>query len=251
MIYIPYPTDTRKTKEKIINGVKQGITSVNGLLSEGRGEIFDILMNRTLSSRSMPSIEVSVAQLLLAKNPVISVNGNTAVIVPKELIELSNTINAPLEVNLFYRSDERVKNVVEYLKKNGADVVLGAGDQTVRLEEIEHARGLVDERGIKVADTILVALEDGDRAEKLISMGKKIIAIDLNPFSRTANMASITIVGNVLDVIPAMISYAKQMKNMKREELDEIVKNFDNKEILRCQVKIFVERLEQFINNYD
>ncbi|BDC35366.1 MAG: phosphopantothenate/pantothenate synthetase [Candidatus Methanoliparum thermophilum] len=251
MIYIPYPTDTRKTKEKIINGVKQGITSVNGLLSEGRGEIFDILMNKRLSIHSIRSIEVSVAQLLLAKNPVISVNGNTAVIVPKELIELSNTINAPLEVNLFYRSEERVKNVVEYLKKNGADVVLGAGDQTVRLEEIEHARGLVDERGIKVADTILVALEDGDRAEKLISMGKKIIAIDLNPFSRTANMASITIVGNVLDVIPAMISYAKQMKNMKREELDEIVKNFDNKEILRCQVKIFVERLEQFINNYD
>ncbi|HIH78502.1 MAG TPA: DUF137 domain-containing protein, partial [Halobacteria archaeon] len=130
MIHISYPKDTRNTREKIIYGVKQGITSVNGLLSEGRGEIFDILMNRTLSSRSMPSIEASVAELLLSKNPVISVNGNTAVIVPRELIELSNTINAPLEVNLFYRSDERVKNVIEYLKKNGADVVLGGEDKT-------------------------------------------------------------------------------------------------------------------------
>lgn len=247
MMHIPYLKDTRFTKEKIINGVKHGITSVNGLLSEGRGEIFDILMNRTLYSHSMSSIEASVAQLLLSKNPVISVNGNTAVIVPKELIELSNTINAPLEVNLFYRSDERVKNVIEYLKKNGADVVLGGEDKTVKLKEIEHARGLVDERGIKIADTVLVSLEDGDRTEKLIKLGKKIIAIDLNPFSRTANMASITIVGNVLDVIPCMIDYAKKMKNMKREELNEIVKNFDNKKFLARQADIFIEKLEQFL----
>ena len=247
MIHISYPKDTRNTREKIIYGVKQGITSVNGLLSEGRGEIFDILMNRTLSSRSMPSIEASVAELLLSKNPVISVNGNTAVIVPRELIELSNTINAPLEVNLFYRSDERVKNVVEYLKKNGADVVLGGEDRTIKLKEIEHARGLVDERGIMIADTILVSLEDGDRTEKLIELGKKIIAIDLNPFSRTANMASITIVGNVLDVIPCMIYYAKKMKNKDRERLIEIVKNFDNKKNLACQADVFIEKFEQFL----
>jgi len=247
MIHIPYPEDKRNTKEKIIKGVKEGITSVNGLLAEGRGEIFDILMHRSLSNPSIRSIRASVAQLLLSKRPVISVNGNTAVIIPKKLIELSNTINAPLEVNLFYRSDERVKNVVEYLKKNGAEVVLGGDDKSVWLKDIEHARGLVDKRGIKIADTVLVSLEDGDRTEKLIEVGKKIIAIDLNPFSRTANMAFITIVGNILDVIPCMIDHAKKMKNLKREELNEIVKNFDNKENLKYQIKIFMERLEQFL----
>lgn len=247
MIHIPSLKDTRYTKDKIITGVKQGITSVNGLLAEGRGEVFDILMNRTLCNWSISAIKASIAQLLLSKNPIISVNGNTAVIVPLELIELSNTINAPLEVNLFYRSDERVKNVIEYLKKNGATVVLGGDDKIVKLKEIEHARGLVDEKGIKIADTVLVSLEDGDRTEKLINMGKKIIAIDLNPFSRTANMASITIIGNILDVIPCMIDYAKKMKNMDKEELNMVLKNFDNAKNLSNQINVFIEKLEQFL----
>ena len=31
------------------------------------------------------------------------------------------------------------------------------------------------------ADTVLVPLEDGDRTEALVKMGKTVVAIDLNP----------------------------------------------------------------------
>jgi 4-phosphopantoate--beta-alanine ligase len=55
-------------------------------------------------------------------------------------------------------------------------------------------RRMVDPDGIYIADVVLVPLEDGDRTEALVKMGKKVIAIDLNPLSRTSQKASITIV---------------------------------------------------------
>ena len=44
---------------------------------------------------------------------------------------------------------------------------------------------------------MLVPLEDGDRCEALISLGKQVIAIDLNPLSRTSKTATVTIVDDV------------------------------------------------------
>jgi len=40
----------------------------------------------------------------------------------------------------------------------------------------------------------LVPLEDGDRTEALARMGKVVIAIDLNPLSRTSRTASVPVV---------------------------------------------------------
>ena len=50
--------------------------------------------------------------------------------------------------------------------------------------------------GIGRADVVFVPLEDGDRTEGLIKAGKKVITIDLNPLSRTARKATVTIVDN-------------------------------------------------------
>ena len=47
---------------------------------------------------------------------------------------------------------------------------------------------------------ILVPLEDGDRCEALVAMGKTVIVVDLNPLSRSAQMASITIVDEITRV---------------------------------------------------
>ena len=40
-------------------------------------------------------------------------------------------------------------------------------------------------------------LEDGDRCEALVALGKQVLVIDLNPLSRTARMAHVTIVDEV------------------------------------------------------
>ncbi|GAH46566.1 unnamed protein product, partial [marine sediment metagenome] len=57
---------------------------------------------------------------MLAKKPVISVNGNTAALVPKELVRLSNAINAPLEINLFYQKKGRIEAIRKVLVDAGA-----------------------------------------------------------------------------------------------------------------------------------
>jgi 4-phosphopantoate--beta-alanine ligase len=83
------------------------------------------------------------------------------------------------------------------------------------------------------ADTVLVPLEDGDRTEALVKMGKTVVAIDLNPMSRTARSADITIVDNVIRTLPIMVAMVKELKGIRlgyREKaLRKAVWQFDNR----------------------
>lgn len=76
-------------------------------------------------------------------------------------------------------------------------------------------------------------LEDGDRTIALKRMNKKIITIDLNPLSRTAKASDITIVDNIVRAIPHLLDrIAFHKRNSNKDQLLEIVNNFDNKKIL-------------------
>ena len=57
------------------------------------------------------------------------------------------------------------------------------------IEGLEGPRSNCTLEGIGGADTILVPLEDGDRCEALVSLGKEVLVVDLNPLSRSAKMA--------------------------------------------------------------
>jgi 4-phosphopantoate--beta-alanine ligase len=52
---------------------------------------------------------------------------------------------------------------------------------------------------------IFVPLEDGDRCEALVAMGKKMIVVDLNPLSRTAKRATVTIVDELMRMAPILL----------------------------------------------
>ena len=112
-------------RERVAQGVKMGYTSSQGLIAQGRGECFDYL----LGERTVPSAEeatrVAAALLLLANSPALSVNGNVAALVPEEMVALANALCIPLEVNLFHRSEERVKKIADLLRAKGAKEVLG------------------------------------------------------------------------------------------------------------------------------
>jgi len=56
----------------------------------------------------------------------------------------------------------------------------------------------------------MVPLEDGDRCEALVSMGKTVIVIDLNPLSRSAKMGNITIVDELTRVVTNMLELLSQ-----------------------------------------
>jgi 4-phosphopantoate--beta-alanine ligase len=228
--------ESLKEREALIEGYKIGITAAAGLIAHGRGEAFDYLLGEKTTTQAKKAILAAAAELLLAKSPVISVNGNTAALCPEALIELSEAADARLEINLFYRKEERAKKIGGILKDKGAKEVLGL-EPDKELEGLSSERRMVSREGIYKSDVVLVPLEDGDRTEALVKMGKKVIAIDLNPLSRTSQSATITIVDNVTRAIPQMIEAIIEFKKLKKDELLETTSEFDNKENLKSIVK--------------
>lgn len=215
-------------RERIIEGMEKGMTAKAGLIAHGRGEAFDYLIGERTIEPAKKAMKAAVAKLLLAKHPVVSVNGNVAALVPRETIELAKALNAKLEVNLFYRTEDRVKAIADELRRYDPEIEILGVNPTKRIPGLEHERGRVDEKGIWKADVVVVPLEDGDRTEALVRMGKFVITVDLNPLSRSARMADITIVDNIVRAYPRMTELTREMKDYSRDELLGIVQGYDN-----------------------
>jgi 4-phosphopantoate--beta-alanine ligase len=222
--------DSLMTREKITEGVEKGITGIMGLLAHGRGEAFDYLIGEKTTQSALQAEKTAAAMLLLAEKPVISINGNAAALVPEEIIELGKLTGAQLEVNIFYRTEERAEKITQHLRAHGAERICTKRDAAI--PGLSHERGKVDSEGIFSADVVLVPLEDGDRCKALVDMGKTVITIDLNPLSRTAQTATLTIVDNITRAIPAISGFALELKNKKQDELHAIIREFDNKKNL-------------------
>ncbi|RXA17836.1 phosphopantothenate/pantothenate synthetase [Methanosarcina sp. MSH10X1] len=228
-------------REKVAAGVKMGITSIQGLIAQGRGESFDYLLGERSTKSALYAERAAVAALILANNPVISVNGNVAALSPDKVVALADVTGAKLEVNLFHRTETRVHLIIEQLKANGAYEVLGKNPDAAL--ELSHDRRLVESRGIYSADVVLVPLEDGDRCEKLVEMGKTVITIDLNPLSRTSKTATISIVDNLTRALDNMIKLGVELKKEKKEELVKLITTYDNKRALSEAISEIQEHL--------
>jgi len=130
------------------------------------------------------------------------------------------------------------------LKEAGAKGVLGVGEAaSARIPEIQSDRRRVDPRGILIADVVLIPLEDGDRTEALVRMGKTVIDIDLNPLSRSAQYATITIVDNIVRAMPALVRKAEVLKKLSCEDLRRILSEYSNREVLSETIRLINERL--------
>lgn len=233
MIHKITPTHPRAKsliiREKLVEGFRNGIVVPEGLIAHGRGEAFDYLLGEKTTKYAYEAEKVAVCLLLLSNKSVISVNGNTAALCAKDLVNLSNITKSKIEVNLFHKSLTRSKAIARILKKEDANEVLGL-DAKLRstLRYISSNRKFVDKNGIMNSDTVFVALEDGDRSESLVKMRKKVISIDLNPLSRTAIASNVTIVDNIVRAMPNMIKISKQLVNRDRSYLSQQITNFDN-----------------------
>jgi 4-phosphopantoate--beta-alanine ligase len=225
-----------RIREQLIEGFKEGYVAMAGLIAHGRGEAFDYLIGEKTTSASLQATKVAAALLLLAKNPVISVNGNLAALAPKETVQLAKLTRSKIEVNLFYRTRERELVIAKVLKRAGAVQVLGVADSaSATIPELHSERRRVDPNGILISDTVLVPMEDGDRTQALRKMGKIVIAMDLNPLSRTSRTANVTIVDNVVRAMPNLVVAANNLRMEKTSELDNIVKEFNNENnLLEC-----------------
>ncbi|MDH5442743.1 MAG: phosphopantothenate/pantothenate synthetase [Hadesarchaea archaeon] len=236
--------ESLRIRERLVDGFNAGLVVPEGLAAHGRGEAFDYILGEQTTKHARRAIEATAAMLLLAKHPVISVNGNVAALVPVDVAKLAKAINAKIEVNLFHGSVKREVAIARWLRKHGAKEVLGTGKKfSIRINEIHSNRRKVDRRGIAAADVVLVPLEDGDRTEALKKLGKRVIAIDLNPMSRTAQAADITIVDNIVRAMPLLIKTSGRLSYQPRARLRKKAKNFDNRANLRATFRAVRERL--------
>jgi 4-phosphopantoate--beta-alanine ligase len=229
----------------LVEGFKSGLVVPEGLVAHGRGEAFDYILGERTTKQAERAIEAAGVMLVLAERPVISVNGNTVTLVPTEIVQLAKAANAKIEVNLFHGSTIREVAIARWLKKHGAKEVLGTDRKfSTRIKEIHSDRRKVDRRGIAAADVVVVPLEDGDRTEALKRLGKHVIAIDLNPMSRTARVADVTVVDNIVRAMPLLVRYVKRLSRNSNTKLHRIIENFDNKANLKATLKLMFERLK-------
>jgi 4-phosphopantoate---beta-alanine ligase len=232
------------TREHLVNGVKGGLTALEGLMAHGRGEAFDYIIGEKTQPFAQWAMKAAVAKLLLAKHPILSVNGNVVALCPKDIVALSKATGASLEANIFYRTEDRVKRIVGALKKAGAKEVLGI-QPDARIKGLNGPRARCAKDGIFSADVVLVPLEDGDRTQALVGNGKFVITVDLNPMSRTAKAAQITIVDNIVRAVPEMTRLSKELKHQSRTKLEAIVGTYDNGKVLSEALRFMSARLSQ------
>ena len=219
------------TRKKISDAMKKGLVHETGLIAHGRGEAYDYLIDEKTISAADDAEKIAAAALLTGKNPVISVNGNVVALTGMECINLSKEIPAKIEVNLFHRTNKRMKILTDELLILGANKIYGlTGD--AHIPGLDHKRGICDSDGIFSSDVVLVPLEDGDRCQALKNMNKMVIAIDLNPLSRTAKTANITIVDNVTRAIPNIQKWVKILKNENKNTLQDLVLRWDNRKMI-------------------
>ena len=204
-------------RQSLVEAAAEGLLADSAMIAHGRGEAFDYLLGERTSESAMEAIREVSARLLSAEHPVISVNGNTVVLAGEDLIRVAAVVGCPIEVNLYYRTSERVSGLLGRLSEQRDAVAAGAAPQgwsggwkkaveSVMLlgEAADHEiPGLEGPRakccwdGIGCADVVLVPLEDGDRCGALVTAGKQVLVIDLNPLSRTSMTATVTIVDEV------------------------------------------------------
>ncbi|OPY37688.1 MAG: Pantothenate synthetase [Methanoregula sp. PtaU1.Bin051] len=230
------------TRERLAQYAKEGIVTLEGLTAHGRGEAFDYLLGERTTDSAIVAERTAAALLLRARHPVISVNGNTAALAAPEIAALQKASGALVEVNLFHRTEERVRLIENLLRKAGSEVFSGEAEQLLPLP---HDRAWCRRDGMYAADVVLVPLEDGDRCGVLMDMGKTVIAIDLNPLSRTARTATLTIVDELTRALPRITGACQ---DLSAADQDRLIASLNNNYLLSDAIREMTGRLSHALD---
>jgi len=230
------------TREHLAECAKKGIVSWEGLTAHGRGEAFDYLIGERTTDSALLAERTAAAMLLTARYPVISVNGNTAALAAGGIADLQKACGACVEVNLFHRTEARIRMIEDLLIDAGVEVFSGEAE---RLLTLSHDRAWCRRGGIFSADVVIVPLEDGDRCAALVEMGKTVIAIDLNPLSRTARSATLTIVD---ELTRALLQITIACREISDPEKKSLINSVDNHYLLSEAIREMTDRLSHALD---
>ena len=201
-------------RKKVADAGVKGMLADSAMIAHGRGEAFDYLIGEQTTPSAYEATKEAAARLVRARKPVLSLNGNAIALAGQDFLTIASQLDCPIEINIFYRTPERMGALLGHLKmlntKLGLDVEILGGVPDARIPGLEGPRGACQSNGIFESDTILVPLEDGDRCEALIAMGKEVIVIDLNPLSRSSRRGTVAIIDEVTRVAKNLIQMIPQ-----------------------------------------
>jgi len=229
-------------RERLSACAREGIVALEGLAAHGRAEAFDYLIGETTTNTARLAARTAAALILQASAPVLSVNGNTAALAARECADLQEVTGITVEVNLFHRTEERLAKITDLLERHGVRVLGGTPE---RLVPLSHDRALCLPGGIGAADLVLVPLEDGDRCAALRAMGKTVVTIDLNPLSRTARTANLTIVDELTRALPLV---SEAYSAMTVDEAAALAVGLDNHYLLQAAITEIIRGLERALD---
>ncbi|DAC23671.1 MAG: phosphopantothenate/pantothenate synthetase [Euryarchaeota archaeon] len=220
-----------RLRHRLEEAEKQGMLAGSAMIAHGRGEAYDYLLGEQTIPSAHEATLHALRALKNAEHPIISLNGNAVALAGEQLLALAQQLNCPVEINIFYRTPERMSALLERLetikKERSLDVEILGASPNARIPGLKGPRAKCTKEGIIDSDVILVPLEDGDRCEALVAMGKTVIVIDLNPLSRSAKMGTITIVDELTRVAENMLFQFDSIK------MSEVSKTYDNEAALR------------------
>ena len=201
-------------RKKIADAGVKGMLADSAMIAHGRGEAFDYLLGEQTIPSALDATREAAARLVNASKPVLSLNGNAIALAGQEFLTIASQLGCPIEINIFYRTPQRMGALIGHLKmlnqKLDLDVEIMGGIPDARIPGLEGPRGACQQDGIFEADTVLVPLEDGDRCEALMAMGKTVLVIDLNPLSRSSRGCTVGIVDEVTRVAKNLIQFIPQ-----------------------------------------
>ena len=227
-------------RKKIADAGEKGMLAQSAMIAHGRGEAFDYLLGEQTIPSALAATKEMAARLVKANKPVLSLNGNSIALAGPQFLKIASQLGCPVEINIFYRTPERMGALLANLKlsnqNQGLDVNILGGMPDARIPGLEGPRGSCHEEGIFNADVVLVPLEDGDRCQALRDMGKEVLVVDLNPLSRSARNATVTAVDEVTRVAKNLIQLiaerpaATEWDNEKglQDALNHIVSSMSN-----------------------
>lgn len=216
-----------RVREAMKDAVARGLVHPTGLIAHGRGEAMDYLLGEKTPPEALAAIQEAARRLKAARHPVLSLNGNVVALAASQCLDVARALpNLTLEVNLFHRTPQRVAALVAAMQAAGArpDQILGERPD-FRIPGLTSDRAQCCKAGIGDADVVLVPLEDGDRCQALKAMGKTVLTIDLNPLSRTAKAADVTIVDELTRALPLLAAALQR-------EPPALPSPFDNADLL-------------------
>ncbi|MBC8282453.1 MAG: phosphopantothenate/pantothenate synthetase, partial [Nitrospinae bacterium] len=245
---------------KLEEAAERGMLAGSALIAHGRGEAFDYLLGEETSDSALKATKEAVNRLIAAKKPVISLNGNTTALAGLSLLKCAAIICFPMEINIFYRTPERMSELFVFIEEKRQEILSqpaplhwkGELDEWKRaVEAVEVLGALPDAKipglqgprakchkdGIFSCDAILVPLEDGDRCEALVKMGKNVLVVALHPKSRSAIMANVTIVDEVCRFAENLFKILLENKSLPPDS------KWNNDNILRDALSVMARNM--------